>query len=83
MCWQGIAGFGYVVCCVYVVLCLFSGGGGGVPVDLPACGGRGGGVLLMFLVFLRVTSLCGVNSLISFWVSGGPLSCVRALLWFG
>ena len=40
------------------------------------------GVLLMFLVILRVTSLCVVTSLISFWGFGCPVSCVRALLFF-
>ena len=52
--WQIIAGSSYVVCCVYVVLCLFSGDGSR-GMGLPTCGGWGG--LLMFLLFLRVASL--------------------------
>ena len=50
---------------MFMLFCVCSGGGGGV--DLPTCGGWGGGGLLMCLVFLWVTSLSGVTSFISFW----------------
>ena len=62
---QIIARSGYVVCYVYVVLCLFSRGGGST--NLWWMGGPS-----YVLVFHWVTSLCGVTLLISFWGFGVP-----------
>ena len=73
---QIIAGPIYVVCNVQSrsVFVLGGGGGGGVP----SLWWVGGGPSYV-LVFIRITSLCGVTSLIS-WGSGCPVSRVRALL---
>ena len=77
VCWQIIAGFGYIVCYVYVVLWLFSGEGGSTNLWWV-----GGGGVSDVLLFLWVTSLCGVTSLISFWVFGVPGElCPGAPFW--
>ena len=63
--WQVIAGSGYVYVCS-------RGGGGGRGGSSNMWWVGWGGVFLIFLVFFRVTSLCGVTSLISFWGFGVP-----------